>query len=341
MKTTHIDRRRFLGALPALGTLPLLGTLPALALAPRVLAQSGAPALRVRGLSQLTLTVSDVARSLAFYQGLFGMPIQARQGSTVFLRVGSGPQFLALRPAATGEAPSISSFGVGVEGFAADRVMRILQERGAMPSAAGATITATEPSGIKFQLHDVSYCGGSGALGNVCSRVEAAPSKGLLAVRDLSHFTINVSDEPRTVAFLQELIGMPVQAKQGAAPAYGIGPGVHFLMFIGAGPGRGGAPAAPAAPARASRIDHACLSMDGFKPDVVTKTLTGYGLTQQAAQSRQPLMTYISLRMPNRGGAEGGTPELYLTDPDGLAIQLQDVTYCGGGGFLGDVCPPL
>ena len=43
--------------------------------------------------------------------------------------------------------------------------------------------------------------------------------------------------------------------------------------------------------------------------------------------------------MPNRGGAEGGTPELYLTDPDGLAIQLQDVTYCGGGGFLGDVCP--
>jgi hypothetical protein len=26
----------------------------------------------------------------------------------------------------------------------------------------------------------------------------------------------------------------------------------------------------------------------------------------------------ISLCMPNRGGAEAGTPELYLTDPDGL-----------------------
>ena len=60
-----------------------------------------------------------------------------------------------------------------------------------------------------------------------------------------------------------------------------------------------------------------------------------------ASQGRDPLVTYISLRMPNRGGAEGGTPELYFTDPDGLAIQLQDVKYCGGGGFLGELCPPL
>jgi hypothetical protein len=45
--------------------------------------------------------------------------------------------------------------------------------------------------------------------------------------------------------------------------------------------------------------------------------------------------------MPNRGGAEGGTPELYFTDPDGLAIQIQDVKYCGGAGVLGEVCPPL
>ena len=30
---------------------------------------------------------------------------------------------------------------------------------------------------------------------------------------------------------------------------------------------------------------------------------------------------------------------LYFTDPDGLRIQLQDVAYCGGGGYLGGVCP--
>ena len=88
-------------------------------------------------------------------------------------------------------------------------------------------------------------------------------------------------------------------------------------------------------------IDHACLSMTGFDPAKVTQILESYGLKKQEGQARNPLVTYISLRMPNRGGAEGGTPELYFTDPDGLAIQLQDTTYCGGGGFLGELCPPL
>ena len=73
--SASIDRRQFIAALPVL------------ALAPRILAQTPAPAFRVNGLSQITLTVSDVARSLDFYQGLFGMPVQARQGSTVLLRI--------------------------------------------------------------------------------------------------------------------------------------------------------------------------------------------------------------------------------------------------------------
>jgi hypothetical protein len=58
--SSSIDRRQFIAALPAL------------ALAPSVLAQAPAK-FRVNGLSQITLTVSDVARSLDFYQGLFGM----------------------------------------------------------------------------------------------------------------------------------------------------------------------------------------------------------------------------------------------------------------------------
>ena len=28
-----------------------------------------------------------------------------------------------------------------------------------------------------------------------------------------------------------------------------------------------------------------------------------------------------------------------FTDPDGIVLQLQDVSYCGGSGYLGDVCP--
>ena len=52
----------------------------------------------------------------------------------------------------------------------------------------------------------------------------------------------------------------------------------------------------------------------------------------------RPLTSWVSLRGEGRGGAKGGTPELYFADPDGIVMQIQDVTYCGGGGYLGEVC---
>jgi len=375
-----IDRRSF------------LLTVPALAYAPRLIAQGSASPFHATGLSQLTLTVADVAKSLDFYQGLFGMPVQARQGSTVLLRIGAGPKFLELRPAAAGERPSISALGFAVERFDIDRAVKTLGEHGVAAAAAGTDKPAAmqylvrtrkadlggsgdgtrelfvaDPSGVVFQMHDVSYCGGAGAQGNVCRTIEPSKRKGIMAVTDMSHFTINAND-PRTVPFYQELFGFQPQAYQAATPAWGVGDGVHFLMFTGnaGGPTRGGGPAAapragapPANPAGAGAppagagapgrgfgparagVDHACMSMNDFDPAKVTQQLVDYGLTKQDGQGRNPLVTYISLRMPNRGGAEGGTPELYFTDPDGLAIQLQDVKYCGGGGFLGEVCPPL
>src|SRR5687768_6250646 len=124
--SSSIDRRHFLAALPAL------------AMTPRMLAQAQAPTFRVNGLSQLTLTVSDVKRSLDFYQGLFGMPVQARQGSTVLLRIGNGPRFLALKQAATGERPSISALVFGVQDFSLDRAMQGLTSRGFTASASTA-----------------------------------------------------------------------------------------------------------------------------------------------------------------------------------------------------------
>jgi catechol 2,3-dioxygenase-like lactoylglutathione lyase family enzyme len=357
-----------------------------LAIAPRILAQTPAAQFRVNGLSQITLTVSDVARSLDFYQGLFGMPVQARQGSTVLLRIGNGPRFLALRPAAAGEKPSISALGFGVQGFSTDRAMQTLTangftaapadapkpgpkqtlirtrraNEGGSPDGSTRDLFAADPSGVVFQLHDVNYCGGSGALGTTCPAPEPSPKKGLIALKDTSHFTIAASD-PTTVQMYLDLFGFKPIAYQAQTPAWQVGTGVHFLMFIGGGgPTRGGGAAAAAPPAggrgggapggggargggpgRAAGIDHACVAMENFDPAAVTRTLVGYGLKQQEGQGRAPLVTYISLRMPNRGGAEGGTPELYLTDPDGLAIQLQDVKYCGGGGYLGELCPPL
>src|SRR5215471_9181733 len=95
----------------------LLLSLPAFALAPRFLAQAGKPTIQAKALNQFTLLVSDVKRSVDWYQGLFGMPIQTRQGSTVLLRIGNGPQFLAIAPAGS-NPPSIAPIvGISVEDF--------------------------------------------------------------------------------------------------------------------------------------------------------------------------------------------------------------------------------
>jgi hypothetical protein len=80
--------------------------------------------------------------------------------------------------------------------------------------------------------------------------------------------------------------------------------------------------------------------MDAFNPDRVLKQLETYGITPRgdAPGPVAPMKSYVTMRMENRGGAPGGTPELYFTDPDGLLMQLQDISYCGGSGLLGDVC---
>jgi predicted enzyme related to lactoylglutathione lyase len=120
----------------------LLFSIPAFALASSALSQTAKSPIRVKTLNHIALSVADVKRSVDFYQGLFGMPIQTRQGSTVVLRIGSGPQFLAIRPAGTNAPGIVSHVCMTVENFNTDRIVMALQ--------------------------DVSYCGGGGVLGNVC-----------------------------------------------------------------------------------------------------------------------------------------------------------------------------
>ena len=79
----------------------LLLSLPVLMMAPRAFAQPDNPPIRVRGINHVTLSVSDVRRSVDFYQGLFGMPVTSRQGMTTNLQIGAGPQFLGVSAASS------------------------------------------------------------------------------------------------------------------------------------------------------------------------------------------------------------------------------------------------
>src|SRR5438876_8187549 len=166
----------------------LLRSLPALLVAPRALAQASNPPIRARALNHLSLGVSDAKRTIDFYQGLFGMPVAMRQGATTLLRIGPGPQFLAVSAVGANAAPAIDHFCLGVDGFDVDRILKTLADRGITrsdtaapmkarvrmrgPDAGGAKegtpeLSFLDPDGIVVQLQDVSYCGGAGVLGNV------------------------------------------------------------------------------------------------------------------------------------------------------------------------------
>lgn len=320
-------------------------------------AQSPTRAFVTRAMNHVTLSVSNAKRSLEFYQRVLGLPIVATQGTVPILRIGSGPQFLALseRPAAT---PGIDHFCLTIADFEVDRVVKTLAGFGVMPAAEGAPgglaggpvrsrvrvrgesaggakegtpeLYFGDPDGITVQLQAESYCGGAGVLGEVCSAspvVPTGPSGGRprLVTRDMNHVTLAVSDPKRSQDFYQRVFGLPIVATQGATPIMRIGAGPAFIALNSAGTRKPG-------------IHHVCVTIDDFDVDRVMKTLADLGIRKVESAEAGPLTARVRVRGPEAGGAKEGTPELYFTDPDGIAIQLQDARYCGGSGRRGEIC---
>lgn len=143
-----IDRRQFLTGVAALSAATAAG------------ASSGA--FRGTVINHVTLSVTDVERSRAFYQGLVGAtlinpPADSRQPLRLAdLRVGSS--FIGLYP--MGAPARIDHFCIGVDGFDPDRVMaRLKQDFAAhrpevVPQTGGAQneVYLTDPDGLRVQL---------------------------------------------------------------------------------------------------------------------------------------------------------------------------------------------
>ena len=126
-------------------------------------------------------------------------------------------------------------------------------------------------------------------------------------VASFNHVSVFVPDVQKSVAFYQDLFGLPILTRQDPGINLNCGAG-----FLGIYPLPANAPA--------SRIDHLCLGIENFDADAVLKQLTDRAVK-------------ANIRM------RGDTKELYFTDPDGIRVQLQDVKYKGGTGVLGDRDP--
>src|SRR6266404_6803943 len=87
---------------------------------PRLMAQQMRPVIQTRRVNNVMIAVSNLERSTAFYEKLFGPPV--RQGEAIVFRVGEGPHFFALTAARGGAKPDFLSYGMTVADFDPERV---------------------------------------------------------------------------------------------------------------------------------------------------------------------------------------------------------------------------
>jgi catechol 2,3-dioxygenase-like lactoylglutathione lyase family enzyme len=138
-------------------------------------------------------------------------------------------------------------------------------------------------------------------------RADAAAAAPIGTVKQMNHVSIFVPDVKRSVAFYQDVLGLPLLTRQD--PGINLNAGSGFLGIYPA-----------AAGTSTGSINHVCFGVENFDADNVLKALTDRGIK-------------ANIRM------RGETKELYFTDPDGVRVQLQDVKYIGGVGVLGDRNP--
>ena len=147
---------------------------------------------------------------------------------------------------------------------------------------------------------------------------EGQPNAAPISVTTLNHVTLTVGDVQRSVEFYQRVFGLPLVTTQGteadwsapAVPVLGIGDGPQFVAFS-----RGDRPS----------INHYCFGMKGFDAQQIVARLADHG---------------IEARVRRRADSDPPSEELMLRDPDGIPVQIQDESYCGGSGVLGDLCDP-
>ncbi len=145
----------------------------------------------------------------------------------------------------------------------------------------------------------------------ILTAVAAAPSvataqpAAALRAATLNHASLIVADLDRSVAFYQRVFGLPVKSTQQGGVNLAVGDA--FLGIY-----QGGATAMP-------HINHFCFGINEFDPAATVAALEAQGLP---AESR----------------TRDGVTQVYTADPDNLRIQLQDVSFCGGVGALGNEC---
>lgn len=104
------------------------------------------------GVNHLAIRVSDIERSKAFYQRLFGLPVVSESSSSCFL--GIRDNFLALfRRSDAG----MDHFCISVDDYSPDESVRLARGEGLTPRRSGRRVYFDDPSGHEVQVSAGSH----------------------------------------------------------------------------------------------------------------------------------------------------------------------------------------
>ena len=102
-------------------------------------------------IDHISIQVSDLPRSIAFYQKMFGMTVVSEDKPNEIVRLGVGKALVSLHH----KSPTsvVDHFAIGVENFNKEAVTRELKALGATPEDnLDAGFHIVDPSGISVQI---------------------------------------------------------------------------------------------------------------------------------------------------------------------------------------------
>ena len=114
-------------------------------------AQAQNAAIRSATIDHVSIQVSDLPRSIAFYQKMFGLTIMSEDKPNEIVRLGTGKILVSLHH----KSPTglVDHFAIGVQQFNRDAVAKELTARGATPEDnLDAGFHIKDPEGISVQV---------------------------------------------------------------------------------------------------------------------------------------------------------------------------------------------
>jgi catechol 2,3-dioxygenase-like lactoylglutathione lyase family enzyme len=205
----------------------------------------GAP-LHPTRVDHVALAVGDIDKAMSFYRRLFGNEVMKDiRTPRRYLRL--GPCYMAIAPAAAGEARRIDHVGIGIADFDAPSTKTVLEKAGLKVRESNVGLFVADPDGTSVQLWaDQSWKQLSNAAPESGPKQEA-----LFHPRGMHHIAIQVTDMPRAAEFYRKLFGEPIEM-QGNPPRPIFQAGETRVVIY------------PPAPGKAAKIDHFSVLVDNF-----------------------------------------------------------------------------